>query len=76
MTTFQKWTRGLLGAAINSATGAGTLVIVDPVEFDPFGPGIVKLLKVSLALAIAGAYLYLRQHPIPIDACDEEAGVS
>lgn len=70
--TLRRWGRGLLGAAINSATGAGALVIVDPADFDPFGPGLIKLLKVSIALAIAGAYLYLRQHPIPLE---DEQGV-
>ena len=66
--TLRKWGRGLLGAVINSAAGAGSLVIVDPVDFSPFNmPGVLKLAKVSVALAIAGAYLYLRQHPLPED---------
>lgn len=64
----------MIGAVINSAAGAGTLVLIDPGDFDPFGGGFLKLVKVSVALAIAGAFLYLKEHPIPIED-DEPAGV-
>ena len=65
--TLRIWARGLAGAAINSAAGAVSLVVVDPVDFDPFGGGLVKLLKVSLSLALVGAFLYVKQHPLPVD---------
>jgi hypothetical protein len=65
--TLRRWWIGAIGAAINSAAGAGALIIVDPLEFDPFGPGLMKLVKVSVALALVGAFLYIRQHPLPID---------
>jgi hypothetical protein len=61
------WGIGLLGAAINSAVGAVTMVIVEPQDFDPFGGGMVKLAKVAIVLAISGAALYLKTHPIPTD---------
>jgi hypothetical protein len=61
------WGIGLLGAAINSAVGAVTMVIVEPQDFDPFGGGMVKLAKVAIVLAISGAALYLKTHPIPAD---------
>lgn len=58
------WGLGAIGAAINSAAGAGALVIVKPEDFNPFNGGLADLLKVSAALAISGFYLFLRQHPI------------
>lgn len=73
MTTLRKWGLGLIGAAINSAAGAVSLVIVDPVDFDPFGAGGVKLLKVTIALAIVGAFLYIREHKVPIEECLSES---
>mgnify|MGYP001598742456 CR=1 FL=1 len=67
MTDWRKWAIGLLGAVLNSAAGAGTLVIVDPQDFDPFGPGLAKPLKVTAALAIVGAFLYLQNHKFPVE---------
>lgn len=65
------WGLGAVGAAINSAAGAGALVIVKPEDFNPFNGGLADLLKVSSALAIAGFYLYLRQHPIDLAGEDQ-----
>lgn len=69
MTNWARWARGLLGAAINSAASAVTVVIVDPVDFNPIDGGLGKLLSVMGVAAVFGAALYLKQHPLP----DEEA---
>lgn len=61
----RKWGRGLLGAAINSAASAVTVVIVDPQDFSPMNGGIWKLLSVMGVAAIFGASLYLKNHPLP-----------
>jgi hypothetical protein len=65
--TLRTWGLGLIGAAINSGVGAVTMIIVDPKDFDPFGGGMVKLLKIAIVLAISGAALYIKQHPLPVD---------
>lgn len=70
--TFRRWSRGLLGAAINSAATAVSVVIVDPTDFN-VGGGLVKLLSVMGASALVGAALYLKQHPLPEE--DEVLGV-
>ena len=64
-TQVQRWVRGLLGAAINSAASAITVVIVDPADFNPMDGGLWKLLSVMGVAAIFGAALYLKQHPLP-----------
>jgi hypothetical protein len=63
----RKWGIGLLGAAVNSGAGATAIVIVDPKNFDPFSGGMLNLLKVMVALALVGAGLYLKNHPVPVD---------
>lgn len=65
MKDWKQWARGLVGAAINSAASAVTVVIVDPRNFDPANGGIRKLLTVMAVAAVFGAALYLKQHPVP-----------
>ena len=65
--TLKVWTRGLIGAAINSSASAVTIVIVDPVNFNPIGDGLYKVLSVMGVSALFGAALYLKQHPLPDD---------
>lgn len=59
------WGLGLIGAVINSAAGATTLIAIDPLGFN-LDTGLLKLLKASAALAVVGFFLYLKQHPIPL----------
>ena len=59
------WVRGLIAAAINSAAGAGAMMIVDPKDFNIY-EGLPKLLMVMVTLAITGALLYLKEHPLPV----------
>lgn len=61
----RKWGRGLLGAAINSAASVVTVVIVDPLDFNPLNGGLLKLLSVMGVAAAFGAALFLKQHPLP-----------
>jgi hypothetical protein len=68
--TMRKWGRGLLGAAINSAASAVTVVVVDPIAFNPLAGGITKLVSVMIVAALFGAALYLKNHPLP--ECDDE----
>lgn len=65
--TIRRWVRGLIGAAINSAATTVTIVIVDPVNFNPMGDGLWKVLSVMGVSALFGAALYLKQHPLPED---------
>lgn len=65
--TVEKWAIGLLGAVINSAATAVTLVIVDPMLFDPANGGLRRLLMVMASSGAVGAALYLKQHPLPED---------
>ena len=61
--SMRKWGLGLVGAAINSAATAVTLVIVDPVTFADWS----RLWKVMAVNAVIGLALYLKQHPVPPD---------
>lgn len=61
MWKIQNWLHGLVGAAINSAAGAGVLIIIDPATFSDWH----QLGKVTLVLAVTGAFLWLKEHPLP-----------
>ena len=75
-TTWKRWAASLIGAAINSAAGAITMVIVDPVDFNLFQGGARELGTVMLVQGIIGAGLYIKQHPVEeIISADEPAGV-
>lgn len=65
ITKLRTWFIGLVGACINSAAGAGALVLVDATDFNPFHGGLVKLGTVTFTLALVGFYLYIQNHPIP-----------
>ena len=58
------WLRGLIAAVINSAVGAGALLIVDPQDFNIYD-GLPKLVSLMVTLGITGALLYLKEHPLP-----------
>ena len=66
--SLRQWGRALIGAAINSGVGGVTLVIVKPADFNPFaGANVYALLQVCVALALVGAALYVKEHPIPLE---------
>lgn len=68
----KRWTLGLIGAAINSAASAISVVIADPHDFNPFEGGIQKLATVMITSAIVGAGLYIRQHPVTLEELLDE----
>ena len=59
------WVRGLVAALINGAANSVTVVIVDPVDFNLFQGGFMKLASVSVVSAFFGGALYLQKHPLP-----------
>lgn len=60
------WTRGLIGAAINSAAVGGAAMVIDGHDFNPTS-GWKKLGAVMLVSAVTGALLYVKTHPIPVE---------
>lgn len=58
---WRRWVIGLVGAAVNSAATAITLVIVDPQDFWEWD----RLAKVMLVMGLVGAALFLKEHPMP-----------
>jgi hypothetical protein len=63
--TWRGFFLGLVGAAINSAATAVTVMIVDPTEFNLFQGGAAKLGAVVLVSGMLGAALYLKTHRLP-----------
>lgn len=74
--TMRRWGLGLIGAAINSAAGAIGVVIVDPEDFNPFDGGLMKLGTVMFTLGLVGAWLYIKEHPIPLEEALEEESIT
>ena len=66
----KKWLMGLVGGAVNSAATSATAMFVAPDQFNLHG-GLSKLGQMALVSAIAGAALYLKQHPIPQDETEK-----
>lgn len=64
LTTWENWLQGLIGAAISGSGNAATLIIVDPTDFN-FHAGLHKLLGIAALQALIGAFLYLKQKPLP-----------
>ncbi len=65
---------GATAAAINASVSTVTLVVVDPEKFNPFaGAGWHKLAAAVIVAAIAGFFLYMRDHPLPDPSKDTDA---
>ncbi len=64
MNNWKHWLKGLTAAAIGGAANSVTVVIVDPISFDPAIHGR-KLLMVALISGLISAALYLKQSPLP-----------
>lgn len=62
---FGSWLHGVLGGFIGSAASSVTVVVVDPLDFNPFNGGGAKLATVAVISGLVGAALYLKQHPLP-----------
>ncbi len=66
MNDWKKWAKGLASAFIGAAANSITVVIVDPVNFNP----VTQTKKVLIVALVSGALavaLYLKQSPLPPD---------
>jgi hypothetical protein len=62
----RRWIRGIIGGAIGSGANGLTVMIADPVTFNPAtSGGLQKLAFVMGISAAVGAALFLKQHPLP-----------
>ncbi len=60
------WLKGLVAAAVASASSTIAVVVADPEHFNPASVGGLKKLGiVVLVSAIVGAAMYLKQSPVP-----------
>lgn len=73
--TWRRFGLSLIDAAINSAASGATVIIVDPVDFNPMGGGLGKLLSVMGVSALFGIFMYLKAHRLPGVEEEEERGV-
>lgn len=63
MRDWNAWLYGLLHGVISSIASGVVVVIVDPHTFSEWD----KLLKITGALGIWGAAMYLKQSPLPAE---------
>lgn len=64
--SWKRFGAGMLGAVINSVSNAVTLMLADPNTFNPFGSGDWrKLIGVMIVSGLIGAFMWLKQHPLP-----------
>ena len=63
--TWKKFGLSLIDAGINSASSGATVIVVDPVDFNPMGGGLTKLLSVMAVSAAFGVFMYLKSHRLP-----------
>lgn len=62
------WLKGLVAAAVSSASNTIAVLIADPHHFNPSEVGGVRKLGTVVAIsAVVGAALYLKQSPVPPD---------
>jgi hypothetical protein len=59
------WFKGLVSAFIGGGASAITVVIVDPINFNPLSGGAMKVLTVALVSGCFSTALYLKQSPLP-----------
>ena len=64
MSKWMKWVKGLVAAFIGAAANSITVIIVDPVNFNPLTE-TQKVLTVALVSGGIAAALYLKQSPLP-----------
>jgi hypothetical protein len=66
---------GLVAAILNAVGNAGVVVLVDPVQFNLFQGGFLKLLTVTAAAMLFGFLTYIKTHPLPDPDKDTDAGI-
>jgi len=59
------WFKGLMSAFIGGGASAITVIIIDPINFNPLQGGAMKVLMVALVSGCLSAALYLKQSPLP-----------
>ena len=64
MQDWKRWVKGLISAFIGAAANSVTVVIVDPVNFNPLTE-TKKVLTVALVSGAIAAAFYLKQSPVP-----------
>lgn len=64
MTNWKHWLKGLISAFIGAAANSITVVIVDPVSFNPLTQTKKVLMVAVVSGAIAAAF-YLKKSPLP-----------
>ena len=63
--TWQRFGLSLIDAGINSASSGVTVMLVDPVDFNLFGGGALKLGALLAVGFLAGIFTLLRAHRLP-----------
>lgn len=63
--SWQVWLKGLAAAIVSSAANTVSVLIADPMHFNPGVAGWRNLGVVALVSAIVGAAMYLKQSPVP-----------
>lgn len=58
------WLYSLLSAAISGATGATSVVLIDPDHFN-LHDGLTKLSEVAAMMAVIGVLNFLKNKPLP-----------
>lgn len=71
---WENWLYGLLGAIINSAGSAITIVVIAPESFN-LQEGLPKLINAVIVFSLLGAGLYLKQRPLPCLSTADEAAI-
>ncbi len=60
------WLKGLVAAALSSASNTVVVLVADPHHFNPAEVGgLRKLAAVVAVSAVVGVALYLKQSPLP-----------
>jgi hypothetical protein len=62
---WKPWIKGLMAAFIGGGANAVTVIIVDPINFNPLQGGAMKVLMVALVSGCISAALYLKASPLP-----------
>ena len=64
MGNWQTWIKGLISAAVSSASNAGLAIMIKPEVFN-FGTGLNSLLMMAAGGAVIGVLNYLAKSPLP-----------
>lgn len=57
--------RGLVSAGIGGAANAVTLLVIDPLSFNIFQGGALKLATAMAVSSLVSFAIYVKEHPLP-----------